>query len=75
MNSFSAARSIFGLALRTRGFLSGCGGGAAFYDGGVFALVSVAGIEEAGVEAGLVAEEEEPLGIGVEATEGIDVRG
>jgi hypothetical protein len=29
MNSFSAARSIFGLALRTRGFLSGSGGGAA----------------------------------------------
>ena len=53
----------------------GGGGGAAFVEGGVFALVSVAGIEEAGVGAGLGAEEEEPLGIGVEATEGIDVRG
>ena len=52
----------------------GGGSGDAFDEGGVFALVGVVGIEEAGVEAGLVAEEKEAFGIGVEAAEGVDVR-
>jgi hypothetical protein len=50
----------------------GLGGGRAFDLGPVFAAVGVARIEEAGVEAGLVAEKEEAFAIGVEATEGVD---
>jgi hypothetical protein len=30
-------------------------------------------IEESGVEAGLVAEEEEAFGVGIESTQGIDI--
>lgn len=43
--------------------------------GPVFAAVGVLGIEQAGIEAGFVAEEEEAFGIGVEAAEGVNVFG
>jgi len=41
--------------------------------GPVFAAVGVLGIEEAVVQRGLVAEEKEAFGVGIEATERIDV--
>ena len=43
--------------------------------GPVFAAVGVLGIEEAVVQRGLVAEEKEAFGVGIEATERIDVAG
>ena len=39
----------------------------------VFAFVAASGVEESGVEGGLVAEEEEAFGIGVETADGVDV--
>lgn len=41
--------------------------------GPVFAAVGVLGIEETVVQPGLIAEEKEALGVGIEATERIDV--
>ena len=41
----------------------------------VFAAMGVARIEEAGVETGLVAEEQEALAVGVEAAEGVNAGG
>ncbi len=38
------------------------------------ARVSATGIEEAGVESGLVAQEEQALAVGIEAPDGIDAR-
>jgi len=52
----------------------GIRGGHAFDEGPVFAFVGVARIEQAGVKAGFVGEEQEALAVGVEATEGINAR-
>lgn len=53
-------------------FLEGIRGGNPFDLGPVGAGVATFGVEEAGVEAGFVAEEEETFGIGVESAEGVD---
>jgi len=53
----------------------GFGGGRALDLGPVFAAMGVARIEQSGVEAGLVAQEEQALAVGVEATEGVDAGG
>ena len=46
----------------------------AFDEGPVFALVGVTGVEQAGVEAGLVGEQEEAFAVGVEAAERVNAR-
>lgn len=51
------------------------GGGLAFDLGPVFAAVGVLGIEQAVVQPGLIAEQEQAFGVGIEATEGIDAAG
>lgn len=55
---------------------SGEGGGRRqpFHLGPIFAAVGVLGIEETGIEAGLVAQKEQAFGIGVEAAEGVHGR-
>jgi hypothetical protein len=53
-------------------FLEGVRGGDPFDLGPVGAGVAAFGIEQAGVQAGFVTEEEEAFGVGVESAEGVD---
>lgn len=58
----------------TRGeLLEGFRGGDPFDLGPVGAGVAALGIEQAGIQAGFIAEQEQALGVGIESAEGVDV--